>query len=124
MTIVNHLAYYCKVPTTAISEEQLDRVFQALANRTRRTMLARLAAGPAMIKELAAPLDMSLPAVSKHLRVLEEAQLVEREVDGRVHHCSLGVAPLQDVERWLESYRSFWVGTLESLARYVEEGDP
>jgi len=111
------------VLTTPIPDDQLDRVFHALSNRARRAMLARLAAGPAIVKELAAPLDMSLPAVSKHLRVLEEAALIAREIDGRVHHCSLGVAALQDVERWLDNYRSFWTGTLESLARYVEEAD-
>jgi DNA-binding transcriptional ArsR family regulator len=91
-------------------DDQLDLVFHALANRTRRAMLTRLAEGPAMVTELAAPFAMSLPSVSKHLRVLEEAELVAREVDGRVHHCSLGVHGLQDVDRWLANYRSFWAG--------------
>jgi DNA-binding transcriptional ArsR family regulator len=99
---------------------QLDLVFHALSNRTRRAMLARLSEGPATITELAAPFTMSLPAVSKHLRVLEEAALVVREVDGRVHHCSLGTGALRDVEHWIARYRSFWTGTLESLADYVE----
>ena len=79
-----------------------------------------LSSGPAKITELAAPFDLSLPAVSKHIRVLEKAELVERTVDGRVHRCSLAAAPLQEVERWLEDYRTFWEQSLDSLARYVE----
>jgi DNA-binding transcriptional ArsR family regulator len=86
-------------------------------------MLARLSHGPAMVKELAAPFDMSLPAVSKHLKVLEHANLVARRVDGRVHRCSIGVAPLKDVDRWLNDYRAFWEGTLMSLASFVEHDD-
>jgi DNA-binding transcriptional ArsR family regulator len=103
-------------------QEQLDRVFSALADRTRRAMLDRLAAGPARVTELAAPFAMSLPAVSRHLKLLEEARLVERRVDGRVHHCSLSRDALQDVEGWLQQYRSFWQGSLKSLARYMESG--
>jgi DNA-binding transcriptional ArsR family regulator len=102
------------------SEDQLDRVFGALSDRTRRALLARLSESPAMITDLAAPFDMSLPAVSKHLRVLETAGLVRREVDGRVHRCSLEAAPLESADAWLARYRSFWAGTLERLARYVE----
>ncbi len=99
---------------------RLDRVFHALANRTRRAMLARLIEGPTMVTELAAPHAMSLPSVSKHLRVLEQAGLVERTVSGRVHTCSLGTAPLQAMDEWLSHYRGFWDETLESLAGYVE----
>jgi DNA-binding transcriptional ArsR family regulator len=83
-------------------------------------LLARLAEKPAMITELAQPFAMSLPAVSRHIRVLERAGLVAREVDGRVHHCSLSAAPLKNVEKWMAQYRRFWDGTLDSLARYVE----
>jgi len=103
-------------------QERLDRVFGALADRTRRAMLDRLAEGPARVTELAAPFAMSLPAVSRHLKLLEEARLVERRVDGRVHHCSLSGEALQDVEGWLQQYRSFWRGSLKSLARYMESG--
>lgn len=102
-------------------DERLDRVFRALADRTRRALLARLARGPTRITDLAEPFDMSLAAVSKHLKVLERAGLVTRAVDGRVHRCSLDTAPLRDVEAWLEHYRSFWTDTLEQLARYVED---
>jgi DNA-binding transcriptional ArsR family regulator len=101
-------------------EVQLDLLFRALGDRTRRALLASLADKPAMITELAEPFDMSLPAVSRHIRVLERAHLVVRNVDGRVHHCSLDLAPLKTVEAWLHHYRSFWEGKLEALARYVE----
>ena len=99
-----------------ISEKQLDSVFSALSDRTRRSLLARLARGPAMITELAQPLEMSLPAASKHLRVLERAGLVERAVYGRVHQCSLRTQALKQVEEWLRSRRSLWEKSLNSLA--------
>jgi DNA-binding transcriptional ArsR family regulator len=100
-------------------DERLDRVFHALANRTRRAMLRRLAEGPATITELTRPFDMSFPSVSKHLRVLEGAGLVRRAVDGRIHRCRFEAAPLADVEAWLEHYRGFWNGTLDALAEFA-----
>ena len=103
------------------AEDRLDLVFHALSDRTRRALLDRLTRGPARITELARPFAMSLPAVSKHLRVLERARLIERTVSGRVHECSFGAAPLQEVERWLEHYRGFWEDKLAALARYVED---
>ena len=103
-----------------ITDDQLDRVFHAISDRTRRSLLARLARGPAMVTELAKPFAMSLPAVSKHLRVLERARLVARSIDGRVHRCSLAPEPLVEAELWLSHYRSFWMETLDGLARYVE----
>jgi DNA-binding transcriptional ArsR family regulator len=104
----------------AAAERKLDRIFHALADRTRRALLARLAEGPAKITELAEPFAMSLPAVSKHLRVLEAARLVGRKIDGRVHRCSLDPRPLKDIGAWLDHYRVFWDDTLEALADYVE----
>lgn len=101
-------------------DDQLDRVFRALGDRTRRALLARLAREPAMVTELAAPFALSLPAVSRHIKVLERARLIRRTVDGRVHHCELDAAVLRDVDRWLEHYRQFWDANLEALARYVE----
>jgi DNA-binding transcriptional ArsR family regulator len=98
-------------------------VFRALADRTRRALLMRLARGPAMIGELAAPFEMSLPAVSKHIKVLERAELVSRAIDGRVHRCSLRPESLRDVEQWLVFYRGFWTDTLDALAAYVEDSD-
>jgi DNA-binding transcriptional ArsR family regulator len=102
------------------AEDRLDAAFQALGDRTRRALLARLAAGPAMVTELAKPFDMSLPAVSRHIRVLEAAGLIARSVEGRVHQCSLAAGPLQSVEVWLGHYRRFWEGNLDALARFVE----
>jgi DNA-binding transcriptional ArsR family regulator len=104
-------------------DDHLDLVFRALGDRTRRTLLARLAEKPAMVTELAEPFAMSLPAVSRHIRVLERARLVVRQVDGRVHKCSLDLAPLKTVEGWLNHYRHFWEGQLEALARYVDAED-
>src|SRR6266852_5734156 len=91
-------------------EDRLDLIFRALGDRTRRALLARLAQAPAMVTELAEPFDMSLPAVSRHIKVLERARLVRRTVDGRVHHCALDIEPLQDVEEWIGQYRRFWSG--------------
>jgi DNA-binding transcriptional ArsR family regulator len=96
-------------------------IFRALGDQTRRAVLARLAERPAMVTELAQPFAMSLPAVSRHIRVLERAGLVARAVDGRVHHCSLSAAPLKDIEKWLCQYQRFWEGALDSLARYVQD---
>ena len=101
--------------------EQMDRIFHALSDRTRRSILERLALGPALVSEIAAPIRLTRMAVSKHVRVLEEAQLIRREIIGREHRCSLATEPLQDVDAWLGHYRSFWRGTLQSLARFVEE---
>ena len=103
-------------------DDRLDRVFHALADRTRRALMARLAAGPAIVTELARPFPMSLAAVSKHIRVLESAGLVARAVDGRIHRCSLAPGPLREIEDWLEFYHSFWADTLDAVARYAERG--
>lgn len=86
-------------------------------------MLARLGETPAKISDLAAPFDMTLPAVSKHVRVLERAGLVRRSVDGRVHRCRLETAPLNEAEEWLHERRVFWEETLESLARHFGGAD-
>ena len=107
----------------ASSEAQLDLVFRALGDRTRRTLLAHLARRPAMITELAKPFGMSFPAVSRHIRVLERAKLVQRTIEGRVHRCSLRAEPLKEVQMWIAHYQEFWTGTLESLARHVQDQD-
>jgi len=106
--------------TRVSADDRLDAVFSALGDRTRRALLARLAQAPARITELAKPFAISLPAVSRHVRVLEAAGLVTRAVDGRVHQCSLDALPLKSAEDWLCFYRRFWHSNLESLARYVE----
>lgn len=106
-----------------VDDDRLDLVLRAIADRTRRALLARLVQGPARVTDLAAPFDMSLVAVSKHLKVLERARLIERDIDGRVHRCSFQAEPLREVERWLDHYRVFWTDTLDALARHVEDGD-
>jgi DNA-binding transcriptional ArsR family regulator len=105
-------------------EGALDAVFAALSDPTRRTILQRLARGEATVSELAEPFDMSLPAVSKHLRVLESAGLLSREVEGRVHRIELAAGPLREAMRWLEDYRRFWSARLDALAAYVENLSP
>jgi DNA-binding transcriptional ArsR family regulator len=106
----------------ANADARLDRLFRALGDRTRRALLVRLARRPALVTELARPFAMSLPAVSRHIRVLERAGLVRRAVDGRMHRCSLEPAPLASVDAWLRHYRAFWEARLDALARYVEPG--
>ena len=100
---------------------KLDQVFSALGDTTRRRILARLARGPATITELAAPFAMTLPAVSKHLRVLERAGLMRRHRDGWYHHCHIDTRPLESATAFLAKYRPFWEDTLEALAAHVEE---
>src|SRR5690348_9650559 len=105
-------------------DDRLDSVFGALADPTRRRILARLSTGEASVGEIAEPFAMSLPAISKHLRVLEDAGLLQRERDGRVHRCRLDPRPLATAGEFLEHYRAFWEDTLEQLARYVEDPQP
>jgi DNA-binding transcriptional ArsR family regulator len=105
------------------SEDRLDAILHALSDRTRRRLLKRLAAGPAIVGELAEPIDMTRVAVSKHLRVLEDARLISRTIDGRVHRCALRPEALQEVEKWLTGYRAFWTERLEALARFTEDQD-
>lgn len=101
----------------------LDAVFSALGDPTRRAILARLARGGASVGELAAPHEMSLPAVSKHLRVLESAGLLRKEKDGRVILCRLEAAPLRDAAAWIAAYQRFWEAQFDALAGYLERLD-
>src|SRR5262249_8952792 len=102
------------------SAAALDATFSALSDPTRRAMLARLARGGASVGELARPFDMSLPAVSKHLRVLDGAGLIAREKRGRVHRLSLVARPLEEAQAWIERYRGFWRRQLDALADYLD----
>ncbi|MCG8353396.1 MAG: metalloregulator ArsR/SmtB family transcription factor [Chloroflexales bacterium] len=101
--------------------ETLDEVFAALSDPTRRAILDRLALGEAAVTELAAPFAMSLPAVSKHLRVLESAGLIVREKRGRVYHCRLQPMSMQQAATWLDRYRQFWEGQFDALDKYLKE---
>ena len=103
--------------------QDLDAVFSALGDPTRRAILAHLALGEASVGDLAAPHEMSLPAVSKHLRVLETVGLIRKEKDGRVVRCRLEAAPLGDAAAWIAEYRRFWEAQLDALAGYLERLD-
>ena len=102
------------------SNEHLDVLFHALADATRRGMLSRLADGEMSVKELAEPFDMSAPAISKHLKVLEKAGLLRREVEGRVHRCYLVPEAMSDAARWIAFYEQFWNNKLDSLDHYLK----
>lgn len=99
----------------------LDGVFHALAHPARREMLRQLARGERNLTELAAPLEMSFPAASKHVRVLERAQLVRRRVDGRNHICTVEAEPLAKANQWLEEYRKLWEANFQRLDAVLEE---
>ena len=99
----------------------LNQTFAALADPTRRRILAHLARGDRRVTDLARPHAMSLPAISKHLRVLEKAGLLRRRRYGRVHQMQLDAKPLKQAARWVEEYRKFWEGSLDRLAKYLEK---
>jgi DNA-binding transcriptional ArsR family regulator len=101
--------------------DQLSVIFGALADPTRRAILARLARGEATVKELSAPFDMSGPAISKHLRVLENAGLISRGRDAQWRPRRLEAKPLRDVTEWAEKYRRFWDASYKRLDSYLEQ---
>lgn len=105
----------------------LDATFSALADPTRRAILARLAKGETSVSELAEPFDISLPAISRHLKVLEQAGLISRGRDAQWRPCRLEAAPLADVAGWVERYRRFWDKSFDRMDAYLNElqqGDP
>jgi DNA-binding transcriptional ArsR family regulator len=104
-----------------MSVDQLSSTFAALADPTRRAILVRLADGEATVTELAAPFDMSLPAISKHLKVLERAGLIARGRSAQWRPCRLEAAPLRDATGWLERYRQFWEGGFDRLDEHLRE---
>jgi DNA-binding transcriptional ArsR family regulator len=103
------------------SASLLNTTFAALADPTRRAILSRLAQGPATVTEIAEPFNISLPAISKHLRVLEEAGLLMRQKKGRTHYCQLSPQPLKEAAKWLALYERFWDSQLDALANFLEE---
>src|SRR5215208_5748545 len=105
----------------SMSADRLSLIFSALADPTRRAILARLASGSASVTELAAPFEMSLPAVSKHLKVLERAGLIARGREAQWRPCRLDAAPLREVAGWLEEYRRHWDERLDRLDTYLTE---
>lgn len=111
--------YSSKTPTRT-----LDLTFAALADPTRRAILERLSFGDSSVTALAAPFDVSLPAISKQLRVLERAGLLVQEKDGRVRRCKLEAQPMKEAVDWIAQYQRFWEDKLESLASYLEDLSP
>jgi DNA-binding transcriptional ArsR family regulator len=109
--IFNHMVKY---------SSRLDDVFGALADPTRRGILERLSRGDQCVTALARPHRMSLPAISKHLRVLERAGLICRRRDGRVHNLKLEAKPMKEAAQWIAEYRKFWEANLDSLANFLE----
>jgi DNA-binding transcriptional ArsR family regulator len=101
--------------------DHLSSTFAALADPTRRSILARLSMGALNVSDLAAPFDMSLPAVSKHLKVLERAGLIARTRDAQWRPCRLNASPLKDVSEWVEHYRRFWSESLDRLDDYLKD---
>lgn len=102
-----------------MSADALSLTFAALADPTRRAMLSRLALGEMSVTELAAPFKMSLPAISKHLKVLERAGLIRRSREAQWRPCTLEAKPLQEATDWMEQYREFWEGSLDRLEEYL-----
>ena len=101
--------------------ETIDRTFAALADPTRRAILERLSFGDSSVTALAAPFDVSLPAISKQIRVLERAGLLTQEKDGRVRRCRLEALPMKEAVEWIAQYQRFWESQLESLADFLED---
>lgn len=104
-----------------MGSDSLSTVFSALADPTRRAILSRLSQGTASVNELAKPFEMSLPAVSKHLKVLENAGLIQREKQAQWRLCRLDVRPLKDASQWIENYRQFWEQSFDRLDDYLHE---
>ena len=110
--------------TVTIEEDRLSETFAALASATRRAMLARLAEGEATVNELAEPFDMTLPAVSKHIKVLERAGLVTRGQRAQYRPCALDAAPLEQVSTWAEKYRPVWEARFDRMDDYLAQLRP
>jgi DNA-binding transcriptional ArsR family regulator len=106
---------------SAMSPDRLTTTLHALADPTRRAILARLALGETSVSELAQPFDMTLPAISKHLKVLERAGLISRGRDAQRRPCRLEASPLRDVSAWVADYRRFWEQRLDRLEDYLKE---
>jgi DNA-binding transcriptional ArsR family regulator len=104
-----------------MTPEQLDSTFSALADPTRRAILARLASGEASVLELAEPFDVSLPAISKHLKVLERAGLIARGREAQWRPCRLQAEPLKGASEWIDQYRRFWEESFDRLGDYLDE---
>ncbi len=110
--------------TLVVDDDRLTETFAALANSTRRAMLARLAKGEANVNELAEPFDLSLPVISKHIKVLERAGLVVRSQRAQYRPCTLDAAPLGDISTWAEQYRPVWEARFDRMDHYLTRFRP
>jgi len=102
-------------------DERLDQIFAALANSTRRAILARLAEGEATVNELAEPFDLSLPAISKHIKVLERAGLIIQGQNAQYRPCTINAAPLKEVSRWTKQYQHIWEERFDRMDDYINQ---
>ena len=102
-------------------DDRLSQTFAALANSTRRAILARLAEGEATVNELAEPFDMSLPAISKHIKVLERAGLITQGRKAQYRPCTIDVTPLKEISRWTEKYRQIWEARFDRIDDYINQ---
>ncbi len=109
------------VSPTETSDQELDKVFHALADPTRRTLIQKLSKASYTVGELAEPFDMSLNAVSKHLKTLEKANLIERDTKGRTSICSLNAQPLHNIQDWLQNYTLFWNEVLDAFEQHMDQ---
>lgn len=108
-------------PATTVDEQRLDATFAALANSTRRAILAHLTNGEASVSELAAPFDLSLPAISKHIKVLERAGLIAQGQRAQYRPCTINAEPLEEVWSWAAQYRAVWEARFDRLDSYLDE---
>ena len=102
-------------------DDRLSQTFAALANSTRRAILARLAEGEATVNELAEPFDMSLPAISKHIKVLERAGLITQGQKAQYRPCTIDVTPLEEISQWTEQYRHIWEARFDRMDNYINQ---
>jgi DNA-binding transcriptional ArsR family regulator len=102
-------------------DDRLSQIFAALANSTRRAILARLAEGEATVNELAEPFNMSLPAISKHIRVLERAGLITQGQKAQYRPCTIDVTPLEEISKWTEQYRHIWEASFDRIEDYINQ---
>ena len=110
---------YCKIMRS--EDDRLSRTFAALANSTRRAILARLADGEATVNELAEPFNMSLPAISKHIKVLERAGLITQGQKAQYRPCTIAVMPLKEISTWTEQYRHIWEASFARMDDYIDQ---
>lgn len=118
MTQIPYL-YIFNLMVEYTNEDKLDLVFHALADATRRSLLQKVKESPKRVTDLAAEYSISLNAVSKHLKVLEKAELIQRKVSGRVHYCEANPIELERVQKWIDHYTSFWNQRLDQLENFV-----